>query len=520
MGTAHWPPQGLVYGVDPSRFQDSTGDGIGDLAGVTGRLDHVAALGADWLWLLPIYPSLRRDNGYDIDDHEHIDPRFGTAGDFAALVEGCHRRGIRLMLDLVIHHTSERHRWFQAARRDRKSRAGDYYIWADEPIDSPDDRPVFPGEEDSVWTFDDEAEAWYHHQFYGFQPDLNVANEDVFEEIVRIATSWLRRGVDGFRIDAAMPAVQPKPTEGTGVDPGRFYDRLRSRLAEVRDDVVLVAEADAAPAELAVLVDHHRIDAVLDFTLNNSIFLGLARGQAAPLHAALEGLDRSVPASARLNFVRNVDELDLDQLADDERDEVLEEFGGSRAALLYGRGLRRGWAPMMGDARRFRMTLSMLLALPGVPLMMYGQELGIGDDLSVEGRDACRPVMQWSAARGGGFTRADNAPLILPAQRDGPFDFHHVNARAQATEPDSPLALTRRLTALRGELGLAARPVRRHVLPGAPSVLALSAGGFLTLHNLGREPAEVFEAYGAKPLLAERWNGHRLGPYGFAWLGR
>ncbi|GAA4180561.1 alpha-amylase family glycosyl hydrolase [Gryllotalpicola koreensis] len=515
-----WPPAGLVYGVDPSRFQDSNGDGIGDLPGVTGRLDHIAALGADWLWLLPVYPSLRRDNGYDVDDHEAIDLRFGTPADFTALVDGCHARGIHLMIDLVIHHTSERHRWFQAARRDHRSRLGSYYIWSEEPIEAPGDGPVFPGEEDSVWSYDDEAGAWYHHQFYGFQPDLNVANDDVFEEIVRIAALWLERGVDGFRIDAAIPAVRPKPTAGTGADPADFYERLRRRLSAVREDVVLVAEADVPPPEFAALADHGRVDAVVDFSLNNSIFLALARGEAGPLHTALERLDRSVAASARLNFVRNVDELDLEQLEDDERAEVFAAFGGSPDAFLYGRGLRRGWAPMMGDERRFRMSLSLLFALPGVPLLMYGQELGIGDDLSVEGRDACRPVMQWAAAPGGGFTKASDAPLILPAQRGGPFGFHRVNARAQATDEGSHLTLARRLAKLRGRVDLAARPVRRHELPGSPSVLALSVDGCLTLHNLGSQTAEVFEAYGSKPMLTERWNGHLLGPYGFAWLRR
>jgi maltose alpha-D-glucosyltransferase/alpha-amylase len=515
-----WPPHGLVYGVDPSRFQDSDDDGIGDLPGITGRLDHIAALGADWLWLLPIYPSLRRDNGYDVDDHEGIDPRFGTLEDFAKLVEGCHARGIRVMLDLVLHHTSERHPWFQAARRDRHSRTGAYYIWADEPLDAPGDGPVFPGEEDSVWAFDDEAGAWYHHQFYGFQPDLNLANDDVFDELVRVATVWLRRGVDGFRLDAAMPAMRSKPTEGTGADPARFYDRLRERRSEVRSDVALVAEADVGADELAVLADHRRVDAVLDFSLNNAMFLALAREQAAPLHGALDELDRAVAASARLNFVRNVDELDLDQLTDGERQEVFAVFGGGPDAFLYGRGLRRGWAPIMGDERRFRMTLSLLFALPGAPLLMYGQELGIGDDLSVDGRDACRPVMQWSAARTGGFTRAPDAPLILPAQHSGPYDFRRVNARAQAADPGSPLALTRSLAQLRRRIGLATLPMKRHPLPNSPSVLALSADGYLTVHNLGSTPAEVFEAYGAEPVLAERWNGHRLGPYGFAWLRR
>jgi len=225
-----------------------------------------------------------------------------------------------------------------------------------------------------------------------------------------------------------------------------------------------------------------------------------------------------VPASARLNFVRNLDELDLEQLADDERREVFAAFGAGAAGCLYGRGLRRGWAPMMGDPRRFRMSMSLLYALPGVPLLMYGQELGIGDDLSVEGRDACRPVMQWAAAAGGGFTKATDSPLILPAQRVGPLGFRQINARQQAGDAGSNLTLARRLAALRAQAGLGARPARGRRLPNSPSVFALSVDGFLILHNLGAQPAEVFEAYGTRPVLEEGWNGMRLGPYGFAWL--
>jgi maltose alpha-D-glucosyltransferase/alpha-amylase len=397
-------------------------------------------------------------------------------------------------------------------------RYGAYYVWADEPVEQAGDEPIFPGEEDGVWAFDEEAGAYYHHQFYGFQPDLNLANDDVFDEIVRLATLWLRRGVDGFRIDAAMPAVLAKPTEGTGADPGRFYERLRSRLAAVRSDVVLIGEADVPPERISVLTDHRRLDGVLDFALNNAMFLALAREDPRALHEALSRLDRSVPASARLNFVRNVDELDLEQLSGDERKQVFDAFGDVPGAFLYGRGLRRGWAPMMRE--RFRMTLSLLFALPGVPLVMYGQELGIGDDLGVEGRDACRPVMQWTAE--GGFSSAPESALILPAQRRGPFDFAHVNAVDQRSDPGSPLTLTQCLARLRGETRLASEPVRAVPVPGAPAVLALEGERALTLHNLAGHPqrVELPGAEVAEPLLAEGWRGATLAPYGFAWLRR
>jgi len=513
-----WPPTGFVYGIDVARFRDSNGDGIGDLAGVTDRLEHIRDLGAQWIWLLPIFPSLRRDNGYDVDDHEGIDPRFGDLDDFAALIDGCHRLGISVMLDLVVHHTSDRHRWFLDARRDRGSAHGHYYVWADEPIEIPGDTNVFPGEEDAVWSYDETAAGWYHHQFYAYQPDLNLANEDVAEEVVGIATTWLRRGVDGFRIDAAIPAVNPKPTDGTGVNEKDFYQKLHARLSEVRPDVVLMGEADVPPESMAPLLQSRGMDAVLDFTLNNSLFLALAREDPGPVYDALDRLDRTSRPACRVNFVRNVDELDLQQLHDDERTEVMRAFGPAPDMLLYGRGLRRGWAPMMGTPERFRMTLSLLAALPGVPLIMQGQEIGIGEDLSVEGRDACRPAMQWTAEAGVGFSTRADSPYILPAQREGPFAAARVNVLDQSGDERSHLALARALARTRQASGVDGEIARPVPIPGAGSVVALAAGDTVTLHNLSARPQVVTPLADADVLLAEAWHGDVLGPYGFVWL--
>lgn len=435
--TTKWPPQGFVYGIDVERFQDSDGDGVGDLAGLATRLDYVATLGASWVWL---YPMGRGDG---------VDPRLGTLDDLRTVIEGCHKRGLSVMIDLVTH-------------------------------------------------------------------GQNVADDDVFDELVRGAATWVCRGVDGFRIAGAVPKVAPSPTEGTGVAPGQLLSRLRARLNDVGSDVILVGEADVPPDTLGEFTTHRRVDAVVDFSLNSAMLLALAREDPAPLHRAVAELDRSVQASARINFVRKVDELDLGQLREAERREVFAAFGAEDGALCDGR-LRRAWRPMMGDERRFRMSLSLLFALPGVPLLLYGQELGIGDDLGAPGGDACRPVMQWRSSSGGGFTGADSS-LVLPAQRNGPFDFTHVNARDQTADDSSNLVLTRRLARLRARAGTAANPARLRPLPHAPGVFALSVDGCLTLHNLSAQPADVFEAYGAEPLLYERWNGHRLGPYGFAWF--
>jgi maltose alpha-D-glucosyltransferase/alpha-amylase len=262
------------------------------------------------------------------------------------------------------------------------------------------------------------------------------------------------------------------------------------------------------------------MDAVLDFTLNNRVFLALTRRQAGPIEDTLAQLDGALPVSGRLNFIRNIDELDLDQLADPEREEVFAEFAPEPRMLLYGRGLRRSWAPMMGDPRRFRMTLSLLMALPGIPLLMQGQELGLGEDLTVEGRGACRPVMQWTGEPGGGFSTRAGSPLILPAQRSGPFDIAHVNAADQDGDPRSNLELTRALVRARSREsgGEGARVVPT----SSPAVLGLAGERILTLHNLGPVPRAVSlpDAAAAEVILAEAWADGELGPYGFAWLAR
>lgn len=510
-------PGELVYGLDLSRFADSDGDGFGDFAGALEHLDHIASLGVTWIWLLPFYPSARRDNGYDVDDHLGIDQRFGDFDGLRALLDRAHELGMRVLIDAVLHHTSDRHAWFAAACEDPDCREGRFFVWSEDDSVEPGDHPMFPGEDDEVWTFDERAGLYYHHQFYSFQPDLNATDPDVFEEIVRVLTFWLGVGVDGFRIDAALLIVQGKGRPDTDVDDASFFDRLRARLREVRSDVALIAEADESPELMTALVENDRFDAVIDFTLNNSLILALTRGRAQPLLDALRRLDDTIPPDARLNFVHNADEIDLQQLSDDERREAFEHFAPDPSMLIYGRGMRRGWAPMMAPEERVRMSMSLLFALPGVPLVLAGQELGVGDDLRIEGRGAARTTMQWDDSTWGGFTSATVSPLTLPAQEDGPYGFREVNVRKQESDPGSLLNLIRRISRLRHEKnadagGWAALDV------GQPAVFALRRDGLITLHNLSGEEVEPRLGGEHESLLAEGWDGRMLAPYGFAWL--
>jgi maltose alpha-D-glucosyltransferase/alpha-amylase len=512
-------PGALVYGLDLSRFADSGGDGFGDLRGAMDHLDYVASLGVTWIWLLPFYPSERRDNGYDVDDHLAVDPRFGDLDDVREMLARAHDLGMRVLIDAVPHHTSDRHPWFLAGREDTEGTAGKFFVWSDDDSTEPDDHPMFPGEEESVWTYDERAGRYYHHQFYSFQPDINATDPDVFEEIVQLLTYWLGVGVDGFRIDAALLLVQGKGRPDTDVDDDVFFDRLRARLREIRPDVALVAEASEPPELMARLTDDDRFDAVIDFSLNNATFLALARESAQPMVDALTRLDENIPPESRLNFIRNADELDLSQLSDEERQEVFDRFAGDQDAIIYGRGIRRGWAPMLQPAQRVRMTLSLLHALPGVPLLLAGQELGVGDDLSVEGRGAARTTMQWDDTEWGGFTSASESPLTLRTQVDGPFGFRAVNARTQDGDPQSLLSLARGIARVRRETDADAGGWTV-VDSGDDAVLALQRDGLLTLHNLAdREATVEVHGHGAAA-LAEVWDADRrtLGPYGFAWL--
>jgi maltose alpha-D-glucosyltransferase/alpha-amylase len=370
-----WVRHSVFYGIDVARFHGSGRAGSaqhGDLPGLAQKLDYLYDLGATCLWLLPFYPSERRDNGYAVTDYLGVDPRFGDLNDFRELTAQAHARGIRVMVDLVIHHTSSKHPWFQAAEADSSSRYRDYYVWSDDKPDDDESQSVFPEEEHGIWAFSERAEAYYRHKFYDFQPDLNLNNDAVWESVTGIVDFWITMGVDGFRVDAAtLMFTNPWPGEPTFE--GRF-DGLRAYLRGRAPHVALLGEADVAPGELRRYFDAGRFDLLYDFLANNALYLSLVRESATPLAATLERLREVTGGACLLNFVRNVDELDLEQLTDAERDEVFRTLAPELDMRIYGRGIRRGWAPMMRNREQLEMSMSLLFALPGVPLVMYGQE--------------------------------------------------------------------------------------------------------------------------------------------------
>ena len=387
-----WWKNAVVYCLDVETFRDSDGDGVGDVAGLIDRIDHVAALGATCVWLMPLYPTPNQDDGYDITDYLGVDPRLGDLGDVVEAIRHAHDRGLRVLVDLVVNHTSIRHPWFRAARASRSSPMRSYYVWSDDPSQ-------VEGTTKDNWTWDEEAGQFYLHRFAPFQPDLNITDPDVRHQITKIVGFWLALGVSGFRMDA-VPFLCEDVGAGRS-DPGderSWLHALREYAGRRRGEVMLMGEVNVGMKDIESYFSDRgeALHLQLGFLINQRLWLALARGEAAPL----EDLIRHLPVPPRdagwATFLRNHDELTLDKLEPGERDEVLAAFAPEDDMRIYGHGIRRRVAPMLGgDGPRLRMAWSLLLTLPGTPVLLYGDEVGLGEDLRREGRMSVRVPMDW-----------------------------------------------------------------------------------------------------------------------------
>ncbi|MFC7046510.1 alpha-amylase family protein [Halobacteriaceae archaeon GCM10025711] len=491
----YWYKNAIFYEVDVETFRDADGDGVGDFQGLVSRLDYLERLGVDCLWLPPFYPSPGRDNGYDVADYYDVDSRYGTLGDFVTLVHEAHSRGLHVLIDMVVNHTSDEHPWFRAARRGEEPYR-DYYVWSADPPE-PDAAPIFPDSEDSVWTYDDEAEAYYYHRFYDFEPGLNLSNPDVRAEIRKIMGFWLAVGVDGFRFDAAPIMISKKGLESTAMErPHDVFKEFRRFVERRSENVVLLGEAGGGPTEVGAFYgDGDELDMLFNFLLADYVFHSLATGDSGTLAQGLETLPELPETGQWATFLRNHDELNLEWLTESQRQDVFDAFAPSEEGRVFGRGIRRRLAPMLdGDRQRILQAFSLLLTLPGAPLIYYGDEIGMGDDLSLDGRSAVRTPMQWTDGHNAGFSPAPSEELPLPVIDDGPYGYETVNVEAQRQDENSLLTELERLIWTRKEHPEFGWGEYEILDTGSHAVFAHRCAGesaSIALHNFGDEPHAV-----------------------------
>ncbi len=503
-----WYKNAIVYCLDVGKYVDANGDGVGDFAGLTRRLDYLAGLGVTCVWLQPFYPSPNRDNGYDVADYYGVHPQHGSLGEFVEFMNHAHQIGLRVIVDLVVNHTSNTHPWFRAACKDPESPYRDWYVWARKRPAGHARGMVFPGVQKSTWTFDKTAGAWYFHRFYEHQPDLDTMNGAVRREIMRIMGFWLELGVSGFRMDAVPFLIERK---GAGVAPKQDFEllhQMRDFLQWRRRDAILLAEANVPPAENLKYFGEQgdRLQMMLNFPVNQRLFYALATGDIKPLVKALNDTYRRPHAAQWVNFLRSHDELDLGRLSDAQRERVFAAFGPTPDLQLYGRGIRRRLAPMLdNDRHRLELAFSLLLTLPGTPMLQYGDEIGMGDDLSLPERECARTPMQWSGDVNGGFSTARRT--VRPVVSDPIYGWRRVNVEAQRRDPDSLLNWLERAIRMRRECPEISWGDWRILDAGARDVLVMrydhDGHTLLALHNFSAQPRAVRLSAGAvgDPLL-------------------
>ncbi len=483
-----WYKNAVIYCLDVETFQDANGDGIGDMEGLQRRLDYLHGLGVTCIWLQPFYGSPNRDNGYDVSDYYSVHEEHGSLGDYVSLMQHARALGMRVIVDLVVSHTSVDHPWFRAARADRRSPFRDWYVWADERPRDHKDGIVFPGTQRTNWTWDRQAGQYYFHRFYSHQADLNTWNPHVRAEIKKIMGFWLQRGVSGFRMDAVPFLIEKK---GAGIEPQKDYGLLkemRTFLQWRSGDATLLAEANV-PAEASQDYfgdegDH--LQMMLNFPVNQRLFYALATGDIDPLARALEDTRRKPPNAQWVQFLRSHDELDLGRLTAEQRQKVFDAFAPDPDMQLYERGIRRRLAPMLGDdRRRLEFAFGLLLSLPGTPMLQYGDEIGMGDDLSLPEREGARTPMQWTAEPNAGFSRSRT--VVRPVIAKAPFGYATRNVEVQRRDPASLLNWLERIIRMRKECPEISWGNYAVLRTTVPEVLALCYDwrntSLVTLHN-------------------------------------
>jgi maltose alpha-D-glucosyltransferase/alpha-amylase len=492
-----WYKNAVVYCLSVSTYMDANGDGVGDFAGLMRRLDYLSGLGVTAIWLMPFQTSPCRDDGYDISNYYEVDPRYGTLGDFVEFTHAAKQRGIRVIIDLVVNHTSDQSAWFKEARQHPDSKYRDWYVWSKKKPRNANTGMAFPGVQKSTWSYDAVARSWYFHRFYDFQPDLNTSNPHVQAEILKIMGFWIQLGVSGFRMDAVPFVIATKgPTVTKPVEQYDMLRVLREFLQWRQGDAIILAEANVLPDTDMQYFGHagDRMHMMFNFEANQHLFLALASSDVRPLQKALKAT-KSRPTTAQWGmFLRNHDELDLGRLSKSQREKVFQAFGPEPNMQLYQRGIRRRLAPMLdGDRRRIELAYSLMFTLPGTPVLRYGDELGMGDNLALLERQCARTPMQWSNEPQAGFTTS--AKPLVPIISSGPFGYEHLNAAQQRRDPNSMLNWTERIVRMRKEVPEIGWGNFHIIATRDPAILVIRYdwrnNSVLFVHNLASTPREV-----------------------------
>jgi maltose alpha-D-glucosyltransferase/alpha-amylase len=493
----HWYKRAVFYEVLVRGFADSNGDGTGDLKGLVSKLDYLQWLGIDCIWLLPIFQSPLRDGGYDISDYFTILPEFGDLGDFVQLVEEAHKRGMRVIADLVMNHTSDQHPWFQASRSDPTGPYGDYYVWSKTDTQYRDARIIFVDTEKSNWTFDPVRGEYYWHRFFGHQPDLNFENPAVQDAMIGTLRFWLELGIDGFRLDAVPYLFEEEGTNCENLPRTHEYlKRIRKEIDADYPDRVLLAEANQWPADVVEYFgDDDECQMAFHFPLMPRIFMSVRREQRYPISEILSQTP-PIPDGCQWGiFLRNHDELTLEMVTDEERDYMYSEYAGD-PRMKANIGIRRRLAPLLENSRdQMELFTALLLSLPGSPVLYYGDEIGMGDNIWLGDRDGVRTPMQWTPDRNAGFSSCDPGRLYLPVIMDPIYGYQGLNVEAQMRTSTSLLHWTRRMIDTRKRHPTFGTGTFAELGASNPSILAFvrefGDDRVLCVNNLSRFPQPV-----------------------------
>jgi maltose alpha-D-glucosyltransferase/alpha-amylase len=533
-----WYKDAIFYELQVKSFYDSNADGVGDFRGLIEKLDYLQELGINCLWITPFYPSPQRDDGYDIADYNGVNPDYGTFQDVKQFLKEAHRRGLKVMFDLVMNHTSDQHAWFQAARSDPNSPYRGYYVWSDTDQKYLDARIIFTDTERSNWTWDPVAQQYFWHRFFSHQPDLNFDNGRVRRELLKVARHWLDLGVDGFRADAIPYLFEREGTNCENLPETHAYLKdVRRYIDQYYPGRLLLAEANQWPADVRPYFgDGDEFHMAFNFPVMPRIFMALRREDRTPIVEIINQLPAIPDPCQWCLFLRNHDELTLEMVTDEERDYMYHQYA-TDPRMKLNVGIRRRLAPLLDNGRRrIELLNSLLFTLPGSPIIYYGDEIGMGDNIYLGDRNGVRTPMQWTGDRNGGFSRADAARLYSPVISDPVYGYQAINVEAQQRDPSSLLNWMKRLIQLRKRYPVFGRGSIEFLQPANHKVLVYIRQGegqtVLVINNLSRyvQPVELdlrhyngwtpLEIFGGTPFpqIGELPYFLTLGPHGFYWF--